>query len=184
MTQHNDLVLKNIDAFLASGKVLAREMHATRKGFLFRGVLGELLVYRALLQNGMRPRYRGGMVRNVDIEVDSNGTTVTIDVKEKTTDKWVRQDYWKVYERNTDPLAIKQGLSDFYVYVDSLKFIEDHPPDFYVLTRAELCALASTIFDHKRLRPNNPDSGDFWITLTDVRLYLDNDFDKIGRPAQ
>jgi hypothetical protein len=179
-----DSVLDTIDTFLASGRLLARELDTKRKGFLFRGVLGELLVYRALLERGVRPQYAGGSVRNVDLLIACNGATLSIDVKEKTTEKWVRQDFWKFYERGTSPLVPTPGLADFYVYVDSLKVLENQPPDFYVLSKEELCGLVRTLFDPNRVRPKNPHSGDFWITINDVRAYHDNRLDKIYSHAR
>src|SRR5574341_2254868 len=122
---------KPIDCFLRECKILAEYFDPDRKSIPSRGILGELLVVRKLLQRGRSVTYRGGAKKGADILVKSaDGQAVSIGVKEETGEEWVRLDlhrYWMMPEvrkgERQRVTVIRPNQPDFYVLVDSKRFL-------------------------------------------------------------
>ena len=158
---------------------------------LSRGVLGEILVYRKLLENGMEPQYFGGTKKGFNIKIKKSSKEITIDCKEKSKPKWVRlhlSDYWKmeVLYKNVQkkPTKKQPNQPDFYIFVDSQKYLNADKADFYVFRKNKFCEFArGHYFKNKstRKRPKNPKSTDFTLEVSDVKKFRDNDLSKIKK---
>lgn len=196
-----DSWLRSSDEFLGAARSFIR---TTGNSAFLRGIRGEILTLRQLLRTygdrlkapSARLDYRGSSKADYDILLAIDGKEVRIDSKEKSEgDHWVRahaRDYATVktnqktgFQRIRPRTDIQEGF--YYVFVDSVDFLETGEVKFFVLSDREAKKTLSEAYRRARAahgnkrRQRNEDSDDFWIYPKDLEAFADDRLRRLSK---